>query len=128
MSDVFNPALRGRVIKEWKVTYPDPIDVQAGEDVKLGVTDPEWPGWQWCTGVRGRSGWVPIAFFILVDKETGRMRCNYSAQELAVSIDEKINLHQQESGWYWASNTAGKKGWIPAKNVELQQDDQQTKK
>ena len=119
MSDIFNPALTGRVTKEWKVTYPDPIDVQAGETVTVGETDSEWPGWQWCTDTRGKSGWVPIAFIELVDHKIGVMRCNYFARELAVKVEEEVRLHQQESGWYWASTKSGDKGWIPVQNVKL---------
>src|SRR5215207_6877662 len=48
-----------RVVREYIAQYPDPISVQAGARVVVGADDPEFPGWRWCTGPDGRSGWVP---------------------------------------------------------------------
>jgi uncharacterized protein YgiM (DUF1202 family) len=121
MSKMIDPPQIGRVIKEWKVNYPDPIVVEAGELVTPGATDPEWPGWQWCTDRRGKSGWVPVDYFSLIDDKTGKMRFSYSAQELAVEIGDEIKLHQLESGWYLATTQTGNKGWVPARNVEVEQ-------
>lgn len=99
--------------------YPDPIDVNTGEIVVLGKTDPEWPGWQWCTDGRGKSGWVPIEWIEARGNACGIIKHPYTARELPISIGQKILVQRQESGWYWASNEAGETGWIPSSHVIL---------
>src|SRR5262249_3958009 len=65
--------------------YLDPIDVNTGEIVVLGKTDPEWPGWQWCTDGRGKSGWVPIEWIEARGNACGIIKHPYTARELPIS-------------------------------------------
>jgi Variant SH3 domain len=114
------PHIHGTVKTARMPQYPDPINVDAGEILVLGKTDPEWPGWQWCTDVRGKAGWVPMEY---IQKEgnatTGVVRCSYTAKELPIVMGQKILILLSISGWYWASNEAGETGWIPASHVLL---------
>lgn len=120
MTDIFEPPLTARVKTEWKVMYFDPINVKAGDPVTLGKTDPEWPGWQWCTNQQGKSGWVPISYIEMNDGSTGVMRDAFTAKELDIVVGEEVKLHKLESGWYWASNQKGATGWIPVRNVVVE--------
>ncbi len=118
MAAAFLPNSKARVIQEWQVLYPDPIVLKAGEEVKLGQLDTEWPGWVWCVSEAGKGGWVPEKIIESHD-ERGRALADYTAAELAVGVGEELTLHNEESGWYWATNEAGQSGWVPASHVEL---------
>ena len=118
MATKLEPPQTAVAIAVWKVMYPDPIVVQAGESVIVGATDPEWPGWTWCTDQRGKSGWTP-AEYLQPSLETGIAVAlhDFTARELNIDIGDTVSLLQFQSGWYWASNAAGQEGWIPASHV-----------
>jgi hypothetical protein len=107
MTAGFLPGTRARAVKEWKIIYADPIVVKAGEVVRLGKRDTEWPGWVWCTSEAGKSGWAPEAL-IEAGGDTGRIRSDYSAVELALQPGDLLVLYRELSGWYWATDEAGK--------------------
>jgi hypothetical protein len=37
-----------RVVADYKVAYPDPLVVRAGDVLNVGKEDPDYPGWVWC--------------------------------------------------------------------------------
>src|SRR5262245_52813184 len=116
----FQPSKYARATKAYQKMYLDPIDVAANEIVTVGETDPDWPGWQWCTDARRKSGWVPIAYLEKLDDGTARMICDYIARELSVKTGEKVLLLRFESGWYWARNPNGNEGWVPRSHLEIE--------
>jgi SH3 domain len=118
MMKEFQPPIRARVFKEWQAMYPDPIDVRAGESIILGKTDPDWPGWQWCTDPRSKSGWVPITFIEKSDESTGTILFDFTARELSILPGDELELLCLESGWYWARNARNDEGWIPGTHIE----------
>lgn len=111
------PGCTGRVIADYQATYLDPLTIQSGEALTLGKTDPEWPGWIWCTNRDGQSGWVPESY-LERHGQKGIARYDYTAAELSVQANEELILHQFESGWYWATNQDGQSGWVPASHIE----------
>jgi hypothetical protein len=50
-----------RVVTEHRAEFADPIVVKAGDTVSVEDRTSGWPGWVWCVGPDGRSGWVPEA-------------------------------------------------------------------
>jgi uncharacterized protein YgiM (DUF1202 family) len=122
MTKLFDPPLPAKASKSWNVMYPDPITVQTGDHVKLGNTDPEWPGWQWCTDARGKSGWVPISYINHRYSETGIMKFAFTARELEIAPGDKLQLYKLESAWYWARNQSGSEGWVPGTHVIIHTD------
>ena len=54
------PHYKVRIRREYKVQYPNPIRVAAGERVVVGEEDQGFPGWRWCKAHDGREGWVPV--------------------------------------------------------------------
>ncbi len=109
---------KGKVIQSYQAQYPDPIVMKKGEPITPGRRDPEWPGWVWCTDIRGKSGWVPERY---IDQhgEASRALQDYAAIELTVNAGEELALGALESGWYWATNSMHESGWVPARNIEL---------
>lgn len=102
------------VIKDHAAQYPDAPAFQAGESVVCGKTDPEAPGWIWCTRGDGRSAWVPLRIIQQGDEPTrGRILEDYDARELTVEAGETLKILATESGWAWVENSSGRRGWIP---------------
>ena len=103
-----------RVIEDYKAQYPDAPAFKAGESISCGKTDPEAPGWIWCTGADGRSAWVPMRIIRRDENASdGRILENYDARELNANAGEILNILAIESGWAWAENASGRRGWIP---------------
>jgi hypothetical protein len=50
---------KARITTEYRVEYESPIEVAAGERVRLGREDSEFLGWKWCEALDGHAGWVP---------------------------------------------------------------------
>lgn len=107
-----------RVTKAYQRAYPDPLTLSAGEAVTLGRRDDEWVGWVWCTDHAGKGGWAPERW-IEQDGDTGQMRGAYTAAELTADVGEELTVELEESGWLWAVNQRGEKGWIPVAHVKL---------
>ena len=107
-----------RVIADYQAPYPDPIQVNAGDEISLDVSKKtDLVGWAWSTDQAGKSGWVPESY-IERHGDTGIMRCDYDAIELTIHIGELLTAHKAESGFFWVTNQAGRQGWVPASHVE----------
>jgi hypothetical protein len=109
--------MRYKVLTDYQTQYPDPIVMRAGDPLQVGEADADNPAWVWCTGPDGRSGWVPRAYFAW-DGAAGRALRDYAATELNVRVGEVLTGGEEESGWVWAANAQGQKGWVPMTHVE----------
>ena len=118
MRGFLRPRLVGRVRAAHGAASSDALEVVEGQSVIVGDESNEWPGFLWCTNPEGIGGWVPEAY---LDQTTGVgvMRCDYSAAELSVAPGDELVLNRLESGWYWASNSDGEVGWVPAEKVDV---------
>lgn len=107
-----------RVIEDYQAPYPDPIQANAGDEVIVDIDKrTNIAGWIWCTNRSGKSGWVPISY-VKLRGNIGKMKLDYSAIELTIHKGETLTVHKVESGFYWATDQAGRQGWVPAANVE----------
>ncbi|MBY8985416.1 MAG: SH3 domain-containing protein [Candidatus Lokiarchaeota archaeon] len=106
------------VIVEYTSPYIDPLKIQKGEKLQIGIKDSEWPGWVWCMNNDGIERWVP-SNYLEIQGNSGMMLLDYEATELAVSVGEELKIEKEESGWVWAVNKEGKKGWVPLENVKV---------
>ncbi|HEX8682867.1 MAG TPA: SH3 domain-containing protein [Ardenticatenaceae bacterium] len=66
----------------------------------------------------GRSGWVPEGYFAR-GGSVGVAQRDYLAVELTVEEGEEVALGELGNGWYWVTNEAGERGWVPAAHLEL---------
>jgi hypothetical protein len=106
------------VIANYQAPYPDPIRVNAGDEVAIDTDKTtDISGWVWCTNRAGKSGWVPEAYMERKGK-SGFLRCDYYAIELTIHAGDLLTVHKLESGFYWASDRSGRQGWVPATHVE----------
>jgi SH3-like domain-containing protein len=78
----------------------------------VGADDPEFPGWRWCTGADGRSGWVPEQF-LRRDGQNAVMLRDYTARELTVRAGAEVVCEQAIAGWAWVTDADGRTGWLP---------------
>lgn len=100
-------------VGDYTATYPDPITVRAGDQLRIGQADTDWPAYVWCTGPDGRDGWMPARFFRQETADHGVALRDYSAKELSVKAGEPVILVEEAGGWWWATNAAGVSGWLP---------------
>lgn len=110
------------VRSDYQAQYPDPIHMQAGDEIEVSDKQdlwdkrPEWV-WVWCTNRQGKSGWVPKGYFAQ-HGTTGTALRDYAATELTVHAGEEVAVEQEESGWAWCTNSQGQSGWVPLTYIE----------
>lgn len=111
---------RYRVVKDYRSPYPDPIVFQRGEKVKVCqefAEYPDWKNWVWCEGKDGKKAWVPKQY---LDGD-GILNRDYDAMELSVQTGEILVVHEIVNGFGMAERPNGTKGWVPMKNMEIEQ-------
>ncbi|MCD9031727.1 SH3 domain-containing protein [Luteimonas sp. Y-2-2-4F] len=108
---------RARVLRAHRALDRPPIRVSAGERVALGERDTEWPEFVWTVNAAGDGGWVPAALF---DRPQGEATAlaDYDTRELEADPGQRLRLHRELAGWWWAENAHGACGWIPARAIE----------
>lgn len=93
--------------------YPEPVRFRRGDTVRLGDSDPDFPGWIRAMDPEGRTGWAPEA---LLDRRGTREAiavADYDGTELNVSRGEHLTVRRELAGWYWVCNEQGDLGWVP---------------
>jgi len=103
-----------RVLADYRVSYPDPLVVSAGDELSVGKKDPEYPGWVWCTNSSGKGGWLPDDCIELAGENA---RYDYAATELSATVGEELVMSKEKSGWAWCTNRNGESGWLPLANL-----------
>jgi SH3-like domain-containing protein len=111
------PRAQVRVIREYRIEYPDPIQISRGERVTVGRADDEFPGWKWCKAADGREGWVPVELLSNEGTEAIVLQ-EYSARELAAQPGEEVIVEEDRHNWLLVRNSRGDRGWLPATHVE----------
>ncbi len=96
----------------------NPLAVRAGERVRLGERDDEYPGWRWGVAADGRAAWVPEAWFE-IDGDEGVATRDYDAREIAVEGGEAVVAGESWAGWTWVETADGRAGWVPEALVEF---------
>ncbi|MFX1572771.1 MAG: SH3 domain-containing protein [Promethearchaeota archaeon] len=108
------------VIEDYDSDYTEPLVITKGEVLIIGEKESEWSGWIWCTNKFGISRWVP-AKYLEIRGKTCKMEQDYEATELSVKIGELLIAEKEEADWIWATNEKGKRGWVPLRNVKIQE-------
>ncbi len=111
--------MKARLLNAYRSQYPVPLRFHAGEIVQLGVRDEEWPDFAWVKTGEGRAGWAPVAWLRPLGDGRAEALRDYSAQELDVDSGESVQLHLEHGGWWWAERANGARGWLPARDLEL---------
>ena len=107
---------RVRVAQAYCALYPEPLVVKAGDTLRLGVCDEEYPGWVLATSSDGKSGWIPEEYLDMVG-DSGTARRDYTSVELSVSEGEQVMLVERVAGWGWVVAGPGREGWVPLRHL-----------
>lgn len=106
-----------RVAQAYSALYPYPLTVKAGDILRLGVCDEEYPGWVLATSSDGKSGWCPEEYLDAVGN-SGTARRDYTSRELSVSEGERVALVERVAGWGWVAAGPGREGWVPLRHLD----------
>ncbi len=112
-----------KVIRDYESPYPYPIIFQKGEKVKIGQEfkeDPNWENWIWCESENGKKAWSPKQY-INIDGTKGIFNKDYNAMELSVKIGEELLIYEIVNGFGMSEKLDGKRGWVPMKNMEIEE-------
>jgi len=112
------PKQKVRITRHYTVQYSNPISVAAGERVKVGHEDQDFPGWMWCKAMDGRESWVPIELLSKGNEgDEAMILQDYSARELDVERGEEVIVEDSRHDWLLVRNARGECGWIPASDA-----------
>lgn len=112
---------RARVVVTHRAPDRAPIKISVGDKVMLGDHDDQWPQFVWTTCTDGQSGWVPAMLFDVEDGKAIAL-ADYNTRELNVDAEDIVTVHERLADWWWAVNTFGDSGWVPASAIELIED------
>jgi hypothetical protein len=105
-----------KVIKAHQASNPQPLVIRVGDRLTVGENSDQWPAYVWCVDHAGKGGWVPEAF-LEREGDSGVALRDYSAAELTVAVGDELALGEEAGGWFWATNHAGRGGWVPAEHL-----------
>ncbi len=107
-----------KVIKDYKVVYPDAITAKKGDPVLIQrrETKAEWLGWIWCTLKGGKSGWI-CESYLDIGVNTGSLNRDYDGREVPLLVGEDVEILSIESGWGWVKKSDKSEGWVPLENL-----------
>ncbi|WP_313459334.1 SH3 domain-containing protein [Stenotrophomonas sp.] len=111
--------MRARLLGPYRSQYSNPLRFRTGQIVELGVRDEEWPAFAWVRTDDGRAGWAPVAWLQVLDDGRAEALRDYDARELDVESGELVKLHHEHGGWWWSERANGATGWLPARDLEL---------
>lgn len=111
--------MRARLHGSHRNQYRNPVQLRTGQIVELGVRDEEWPAFAWVKTADGAAGWAPADWLRPLDGGRAEALRDYSARELDVDRGEQVRLHHEHGGWWWSERADGVQGWLPARELEL---------
>ncbi len=110
--------MRARLLRSYVPQYPQPIAFAAGDVVRLGARDSEWPAFAWVTTADGNAGWAPHAWLRPRDDGHAVALRDYIARELHDDAGQAVTLHHELGGWWWSERADGALGWLPGRDLE----------
>jgi hypothetical protein len=99
---------------DYEVIDRAPLTLEAGDVVRHGQADTDWPGWVWVTAITGRGSYVPEDLLCLLTDGTARVTQPFHARDLTVKKGDSIESLREVKGWHWCRNPQGAEGWLPA--------------
>lgn len=103
-----------------KTHQPDPsvrLHLRKGDTLTFERRPTTWKGWIWCTSRDGRSAWVPESW-VRLGRDTCTVSRDYDSNELELQEGMHVIGDLTESGWIWARDSLGNRGWAPLDHLE----------
>jgi len=86
--------------------YHNPIAFRAGDRVRIGHEDDEFPGWVRTFTADGNEGWAPLSLLTPISAQEAQARQDYTARELDVAAG---------NGYGWSGSWQAGSGYITIK-------------
>ena len=99
---------------DYQVIDRAPLTLAAGDAVRLGPADADWPGWIWVTALNGRGSYVPEDHLEPQPDGTARVLTAFAAHDLSVRRGDPVTSLREVKGWHWCRDHAGAEGWLPS--------------
>lgn len=105
--------LRVVAVTDHEIPTRPALRIAPGDVAEVGGRDTTWPAFVFITTAAG-TGWVPERH-LGDERPTTQVVTAYDTQELPVSAQEELTVHDDdpESGWSWCTNADGRAGWVP---------------
>lgn len=105
------------VVEDYENSNADPIQLNAGDTVKLGEKsndDGPWANWIYCVSERTeKAGWTPVQI-LQMNGATGTATTDYTAEEMTVAVGDILYATTELNGWLWCLREAdNQRGWVP---------------
>lgn len=94
--------------------YLNPIAFRAGERVRIGHEDDEFPGWVRTFTADGNEGWAPLSLLTPIGTEEAQARQDYTARELDVAAGERVRVERELAGSGFTTKRGNQAGSRPA--------------
>jgi hypothetical protein len=108
-----------RANSDYTVLDRNPLQLQLGDEVRLGPVDPSWSGWVWALAADGRGSFVPDDHLEKLSEERAKVIKAFNARDLSVRCHESVIALREVKGWLWCRNEAGEEGWLPEFVLEV---------
>ncbi len=107
-----------RAIKTWAPGETETVVLKKGELVRCLREEDGDSGWLRCEK-GGKMGGVPAELIEPEGAAMGRLKEDYSSQELWLSIGDEVEGLMAVGGWLWGRKLkTGETGWCPADAVK----------
>jgi hypothetical protein len=106
-----------RVVTRHEIPQRAPLRIFPGDEVFVGSRDTTWPAFVFIRAAHG-EGWIP-ARHLAADIGRTVVTTAYDTTELPTDVDQELDVlvADDESGWLWCRNEAGREGWVPIDTV-----------
>lgn len=109
--------MRYRAVRPHKPDALQALVFRKGDTLAYERRPTGWQGWVWCASPDGGGGWAPESWLSL-----GKDACvalkDYDSTELEVNAGDAVIADLVESGWAWAQDARGRRGWVPMSCLE----------
>lgn len=94
-----------------------PFEFPVGAAVTIADRESDWPAFVFARTAAG-EGWVPARYLSAASGDAV-VDTPYDTTELATNEGEWLTVvdRDDESGWLWCRNAAGREGWVPSRTV-----------
>lgn len=111
---------RFRVLADYEVNDPHPLQLPSGTEVRILRSDLSWPGWVWVEAGR-QTGWIPESCLDAATPGPGRTSRAFDGSDLSARRGEILDLIEEAPGWILARRESGETGWFPLFNLKPHQ-------
>jgi len=120
LSQVGEKSKAVKVTENYEICYPNPLNLKVGDKIQLFHKDGpgKWRDWKWCKDSTGNEGWISETYFKRDSESEATVVKNYHAKEIAVRVEDRVELLFTDCGWSWCRKANGDEGWLPTEILQ----------